>query len=96
MVDLHAWVDAFSRRVTGHPARTAPRPLLGMLARAGDAITSIRGTPFLVQTARLESMSTDYPVPMAPIFDLAGEPPYSLERAIDESVAWVTAGGQGA
>lgn len=90
MTDLRAWVDAFSRKVAGRPARSMPLPLMTALARVGDAISLVRGEPFLIQSTRLGSMVEDYPVPMDPIFDLAGEPPYPLERAIDDCLAWLT------
>lgn len=93
MIELHAWVDAFSRKATGRPARTIPLPLMKAIARVGDALTIVRGEPFLIQSTRLSSMIEDYSVPMQPIFDLAGEPPYSLDRAMDESLAWLTSAG---
>ncbi len=96
LTELRAWVDAFSVRVTGHPARTVPLPVMTALARAGDVISSVRGAPFLIQSTRLGSMVEDYVVPMDPIFDLAGEPPHALEAAIEQSLAWLRGAAPGA
>ncbi len=93
-VELGGWVDAFARPLTGRPARRLPLTLMRTMAQLGDVISALSGEPFLLQSTRLGSMIEDYPVPMDPIFELAGVPPYELERAVEETLAWLKVGAR--
>jgi nucleoside-diphosphate-sugar epimerase len=88
-VDLFDWVDGFSRALTGHEARVIPRTLMRLLALLGDIPTRLTGKPFLINSSRFRSMTTNYETPMEPTFDLLGENPYTLEEGIDETVEWL-------
>jgi nucleoside-diphosphate-sugar epimerase len=88
-INLFEWVNGFSRALTGRNARVVPRTLMRMLALAGDIPTLITGKPFLINSSRLRSMTTDYATPMDRTFKLFGENPYTLENGIRETVEWL-------
>jgi GlcNAc-P-P-Und epimerase len=88
-IDLFDWTDGFSRALTGHGVRVVPRWLLRCLALLGDIPTRLARKPFLINSSRFRSMTTDYETPMEPTFELFGENPYTLEKGINETVEWL-------
>src|ERR1700730_3421042 len=84
--DLFNWVNGFSKAITGRQARVVPRRLISGLALLGDIPTYFTGKPFLINSSRFRSMTTDYQTPMEPTFELLGENPYTLEEGISETV----------
>lgn len=95
--DLYDWTNGFSRALTGHNVRVVPRPVLRALAWLGDIPTAITGKPFLINSSRFRSMTTEYNTPMDRTFALFGENPYTLEEGIEETVSWLKSyqGGNG-
>jgi GlcNAc-P-P-Und epimerase len=87
--NLFDWVDGFSRQLTGHGVRVIPRALMRGLALLGDIPSYVTGRPFLINSSRFRSMTTDYRTPMEPTFQLLGENPYTLEEGIRETVEWL-------
>ena len=87
--DLFDWVDGFSRALTGRGVRVAPRALMQVLAMMGDIPSRLSGKPFLINSSRFRSMTTDYKTPMEPTFELLGESPHTLEEGISETVEWL-------
>jgi nucleoside-diphosphate-sugar epimerase len=87
--DLFDWVNGFSKALTGKPVRIVPRPLMRALALAGDLPSRLTGKPFLINSSRLRSMTTEYNTPIAETFELLGENPYSLEAGIQDTVEWL-------
>jgi nucleoside-diphosphate-sugar epimerase len=87
--NLFDWVNGFSKALAGRPVRVVPRSIMRMLAMVGDIPTRLTGKPFLINSSRLRSMTTDYNTPIAETFKLLGENPYTLEQGIDETVAWL-------
>ena len=59
------------------------------LALLGDIPTKLTGKPFLINSSRLRSMTTDYTTPMDKTFESLGENPYTLEEGIKETVEWL-------
>jgi len=88
-INLLEWVNGFSRALAGREVRIVSRPLMRLLALAGDLPTRFTGKPFLINSSRLRSMTTDYDTPMGPTFDLLGENPYTLAQGINETVQWI-------
>lgn len=87
--DIFNWVNGFSRALTGRDVRVVPRSLMHCLALLGDIPTYITGKPFLINSSRFRSMTTDYLTPMDSTFDLLGTNPYSLEDGIGETMKWL-------
>jgi nucleoside-diphosphate-sugar epimerase len=88
-IDLYEWTNGFSRALTGHDVRVVPRQVLRVVALLGDIPTRITGRPFLINSSRFRSMTSDYLTPMERTFELFGENPYTLEAAINETTQWL-------
>ncbi|HJT82298.1 MAG TPA: NAD(P)-dependent oxidoreductase [Chthoniobacterales bacterium] len=87
--NLYDWVNGFSKALAGRPVRVVPRWIMRLLAAAGDIPTRLTGRPFLINSSRLRSMTTDYNTPIDETFKLLGENRYSLEDGINETVEWL-------
>jgi nucleoside-diphosphate-sugar epimerase len=83
-----AWLDGFSRALTGHPVRRIPGVALRLLAAVGSMSKTLGG-PAPIDRGRLYRMTTDYPVPMEPTFAVLGHGPMSMEQGIAETRAWL-------
>jgi nucleoside-diphosphate-sugar epimerase len=88
-IDLIEWTNGFSQALTGHGVRVVPRPLMRALAALGDIPTRLTGKPFMINSSRFRSMTTDYTTPMERTFQFLGENPYSMESGIKETVDWL-------
>lgn len=88
-IDLYDWTNGFSRALKGRNIRVIPRIVLRVLALLGDIPTRLTKRPFLINSSRFRSMTTDYKTPMEATFSLLGENPYSLEDGIRETVKWL-------
>ena len=87
-IDLLDWVNGFSVGLRGHKVRIVPRFLLRLLAFAGDML-SIVYIKFPLTSSRFRSMTTSNNAPMEPVLVAFGQPPYSLEEGIEETVEWL-------
>lgn len=88
-INLFDWTDGFSRALRGRPVRIVPRLLMRLLAFVGDIPSRLTGKPFLINSSRLRSMTTDYATPMEETFNLLGPNPYPLAEGIRETVKWL-------
>jgi nucleoside-diphosphate-sugar epimerase len=88
-VNLLDWVNGFSRALSDREVRVAPRAVMRVLALLGDIPTALLGKPFLINSSRFRSMTTDYETPMEQTFKLLGENPYTLEQGIRVTVEWM-------
>ncbi len=82
------WVNAFSRALTGHEVRIAPRVLFRGAALAGDLVNLFR-VPIPINSARFRSMTEDYLAPTAPTFEALGYPKINLVEGVDRTVQWL-------
>lgn len=86
--DILLWVSAFSKALTGRQPRVVPRPVLRGIALIGDIIR-FTGRPFPLFSSRYRSMTQSYLVDMAPTYAILGNPKYSLEDGVNETVEWL-------
>ena len=91
--DLRTWVDAISRRLTGKPVRFIPSWLVRSIALGGDLLKLLH-IPFPITSGRYRSMTSDYITPMDRTIAALGEAPYSLEKAVDETITWYENGSE--
>lgn len=89
-IDLREYVDLWSRKLTGRPARNVPREFLAVVAAFGTTLKFV-GIRFPLTLSRLQSMTTCNPAPMEKSFNKLGDPPYSLDIGIDRTIAWLKA-----
>lgn len=90
------WVNSISRQLTGREVRTVPLWVLRALSKVGDGLRAI-GLSFPIYDSRLKNMITSNPVPVEPVLELLGPPPYSLARGAVETADWLKGyyGGRG-
>jgi len=82
------WVNEISQQLTGRDVRVSPRWFMAILGRLGDVVGAIKGTPFVISTGRLSSMTTDYLVPMDKTIEVLGDPPISMRDGIRRTIDW--------
>jgi nucleoside-diphosphate-sugar epimerase len=87
-LDSSIWLDEFSFQLSGHRTRRLPKPLLKILALAGDALNAV-GYSAPLDSDRLMRMSTDYAVSLESTIGLAGSPRISLKEGVVHTVAWL-------
>jgi len=90
--DIKHWVSAFTVALTGREPRIVPRPVLRFIALIGDIIR-LTGHPFPLFTSRYKSMTQNYIVDMSPTYAALGNPKYTLEHGVKETVAWLESQG---
>lgn len=86
--DILNWVNGFSRELRGSEVRVVPRSAVRALGKLGD-ILGIFGLAFPITSSRYRSMTQHYPVDVEPIRRLAGDPPFTLEDGVRETVEWL-------
>lgn len=87
-IELLAWVNGFSIRQTGRRVRVVPAAFLRVLALWGDALALLH-VRFPLTSSRYRSMTTSNAVSMAETIDAFGQPPFSLEDGIEDTVRWL-------
>jgi len=87
-IDLYDWVNGFSLEQVGKPVKVAPTWFVKGLAVIGDVLGRVN-IPFPITLSRYRSMTTSNDAPMDAIYDLCGDPPYTLQAGIAETVAWL-------
>lgn len=88
-------LDRFSMAFRGRPTRRIPTAVLRVLAEMGE-LSGRLGGPSPINRGRLARMTTDYPVPMQPTFDLLGRGPVSLDDGVAATVRWQRERGRSA
>lgn len=86
--DLVDWVNGVSLRLTGRPAKKAPRSFLYSIALAGEVMERL-GMKAPLSMLRYKAMTEDYLTPIDRTIELTGAAPYTMDTAIDETLAWL-------
>ena len=87
--DIWKWASGFCRALHGRPPLRIPRPALRLMGTAGDRITRLTGRRFYIDSTRVESMTTHYPIDMKETFRVLGPTPFSLEQGILQTANWL-------
>lgn len=87
-VNLHEWVNGFSKAQIGRDVRVVPRPVVRTLAWLGDGLGTL-GVGFPITSSRYRNMMSGNGAPMEPTFAVCGPSPFSLQEGIRETVAWM-------
>ncbi len=87
-ISQHEWLERFSKGLIGKGIRTVPLPLIHAMAVFGDVLRAV-GLRFPMYGSRYRNLIADNPVPMRPVLDLLGTPPYTLDQGIRETVDWL-------
>ena len=82
------WLNAFSQSLIGRDVRVIPSGVIKTLAAIGDILASI-GVKFPMYTTRYKNLTTSNIVLMGATIETFGDPPYSLEHGVQETVQWL-------
>ena len=87
-IDVYDWVNGFSINQIGKPVKVIPRFFLRALGIVGDVLFFFK-IKFPITSSRYKSMTHSNSVSMQKTFDVLGQPKYSLQQGIDETVRWM-------
>ena len=87
--DIWNWAVGFCRALGGRTPPRIPRPVLRLMGLAGDTISGLTGRRFYIDSTRVKSMTTDYPIDMTETFRVLGRGPFSLDQGIAETTRWL-------
>lgn len=91
---IRSWADLISLKVTGRRVRTMPEPLVRLLSRVGDLSRFLGISDPMFSTFRLRNMRADTTgIPLEPIRRITGPLPFTLEKGVDETIAWMKDNG---
>lgn len=87
-IDLLDWVNGFSVKLTGRRAIVVPRVLIRLLAILGDFLEATN-IEFPITSSRYRSIITSNDAPIQQTFTDFGNPPFTLDEGIEETVMWL-------
>lgn len=87
-IPMYDWANGFSMALLQKPVRVVPTFLIYNLALIGSLLRKI-SIKFPITLSRYRSMTTDNPAPMDKTFKVLGDPPYTLQSGIQETVNWL-------
>ena len=88
-IELGEYINGFSLKLIGRPARSAPYPIMKAAALCGDILSAAGWKSVPLTSYRLGNMTRDNVLDMAPTLEVTGPNPYTLEQGIEETVAWL-------
>lgn len=87
--DIWNWASGFCRALHGRIPPRIPRPLLQGMGKVGDGISRLAGRRFYIDSTRVDSMTTDYPIDMKETFRVLGPGSFGLEEGILKTAWWL-------
>jgi nucleoside-diphosphate-sugar epimerase len=88
-VTVGEWADTVQRRAGARKIPTLPLWLVRVGAHAGDLLKRLGWRDAPLTSFRLRNLLTGGRYPLANTRDVVGELPYSLDRGVDETLAWM-------
>ncbi len=86
---IRKWAELISRKTNGHSVKVLPMGLVRLLALGGDFLQHLGLKNPPMTSLRLRNMRTDTTgLPLEPTETLTGPLPYSIERGVEETIAW--------
>jgi len=86
------WINAFSRAITKRNVTQVPKEWIRLLSCSGDVLKMVGIKPPM-DSQRYFNLTTTNPVPLEPVFEAFGIPPYSLEEGLHETIMWLNEHG---
>lgn len=87
-IPMYDWANGFSLALLNKSVRVVPTFIIFSLAIIGSLLRKL-GIKFPITLSRYRSMTTDNPAPMQKTFEVFGDPPYTLQNGIQETVTWL-------
>ena len=88
-IEVRDMANRIRREFGAGPVRTAPVPLLRAIAKAGDVAKAVGWREPPLTSFRLANLLTEMLFDLAPLHDITGPPPHSLDEGIHETVRWM-------
>lgn len=89
-VELRDFTNKVQEALRVRPIKTMPGILMKMAASSGDVLAKIGWTSPPMTTFRFQNMITEEIQNLAPLQEITGRLPYSLEEGIDLTVRWMS------
>lgn len=93
-IDVGEMAERIRQRVGARPVRSVPRVVLEPVAKGGDVLRRLGWNEPPLTTFRLDNLVTEMVFDLAPIREVAGELPYTMEEGVDITVDWLRARGE--
>jgi nucleoside-diphosphate-sugar epimerase len=88
-LEVRAWADLIQRELGGRPVREVPLPVLRAGALAGDAAKRLGWREPPLTSFRLDNLLTNMRYDTAPMEQIVGPLPHSVEEGVKRTVAWM-------
>lgn len=88
-IELQNWAKMISQHFSTPPPREAPLPILKGMAKCGDFLKGLGLRRIPITSSRLKNLLTDAVYDLAPLQEIAPQPPYSVETAVELTVNWM-------
>ena len=88
-IELFEWSKLISKEFSLPPPREVPLAFLQSIALYGDFLKLLGVGRVPLSTARLNNLLTEAVYDLAPLREIAGDTPYSLESAVMNTVDWM-------
>ena len=72
----------------GTKIKIVPAEIIYLLGVVGDFL-KLTGITFPITTSRYKSMTTSNDAPMEKTFKLLGTPPFTINKGVEKTVAWL-------
>ena len=89
-LQISEWAEIIAREAGVRCPRTVPLWVARGAAKAGDLLLRV-GVDAPLSSFRLSNITTDNEIPLDPIYDVAGVPPYAARDGVRETLAWLAA-----
>ena len=87
---ISEWAEIIAHEAGVRCPRTVPMWVARGAAKAGDLLLRA-GVDAPISSFRLSNMTTENEMPLDPIYDVAGAPPYAVGDGVRETLAWLAA-----
>lgn len=82
------WINAFSNALSKRNVIQVPSEMIKILSLIGDIFQIFRFN-FPMNSQRYFNLTTTNPVPLEPIFELFGDPPFNFKEGLIDTVNWL-------
>jgi len=87
--DIWKWASGFCQALHGRIPPRIPRRVLRLMGKMGDGISRVTGRRFYIDSTRVDSMTTAYPIDMKETFRVLGPGSFGLEQGILKTAWWL-------
>lgn len=88
-IELLHWALLISRQFGVQPPKEVPLTILKGLALCGDVLKSAGMKRVPITSMRLRNLLTEAIYDLSPLYEIAGNTPHSLDKAVDMTVNWM-------